>query len=186
MALAFLSAGRASAATPYAPGVYAVDAALTSVHFRVRSLFGAYEGDFRMPTGGVTIDPRRPGRANVDICFPLEHMTTGDASTDAMLKGGSFFDSAKYPRVCFVAADTPADGGGALRVQGRLTMHGQTRPIAIAARLAGGAAETQSGNPSLRFTGAASVKRSQFGMGFGRPFVSNRVEMTIDAAFRLR
>ncbi|SCW91336.1 Polyisoprenoid-binding protein YceI [Sphingobium faniae] len=170
---------------PYPPGAYEVDSRRTRVHFQVKSLFGGYQGDFLEPTGTVTIDPRRPNRADIDISFPVSSLTTGDASTDQMLKGGSFFDMEHYPAIRFAANDALIGQSDLLTVNGQLTMHGRTRTIAIAARLAGLDPDILSdARPTLRFIGAASVKRSQFGMGFGRPFVANRVDLSIDATFR--
>ena len=168
----------------FSPGHYAVDRAHTTVHFRVSSLFGAYQGDFIEPTGEVLIEPDRPRHAHIDISFPVSRLTTGDASTDQMLKSASFFDSDRYPTVRFTADDAPI-GNDQLKIDGHLTMHGQTRPLSITARFAGIRMEEGATHPSLHFTGEASVKRSEFGMGFGRPFVANNVDLTIDATFRL-
>ncbi|EQB31484.1 YceI family protein [Sphingobium ummariense] len=186
--LASVPASFAAQAAPlsaarFQPGHYAVDTVQTRVHFQAKSLFGAYRGDFVEPMGAVAIDPQRGDHAAIDIRFPIGKLTTGDASTDSMLKGSSFFDMDHYPEVRFVASDTAIGNGDTLRIDGKLTMHGQTRPIAIAARLAGISPDPATGRPRLHFTGQANVRRSQFGMGFGRPFVSNRVYLDIDATF---
>lgn len=180
----FPAATAETAQDRYPPGRYEVDLRRTIVHFQVKSLFGSYQGDFAEPTGTVIIDPARPGHANIDVSFPVSRLTTGDASTDQMLKGSSFFDMERYPTIRFAADDAPISGGETLKVEGKLTMHGQTRSISVTARFAGVTAEQASDQPSLRFTGEASVKRSLFGMGFGRPFVANRVDLTVDATFR--
>jgi len=168
----------------FQPGRYLVDARRTTVHFRVKSLFGRYEGDFIEPVGDVVIAAGRTGRAEIDISFPVSRLTTGDASTDQMLKGSTFFDMDRHPTIRFTASNAPTEGE-TLRIDGKLDMHGRTRPITIAARFAGSGPEDGGQHISLRFTGKASVKRSQFGMGFGRPFVANRVDLNIDATFRL-
>ncbi len=168
----------------YAPGRYAVDNNATKVHFHVKALVGGYEGDFTQPEGMVMIDPARPERADVDINFPVEKMTTGDASTDAMLKGDSFFDMAHFPTVRFTARDAPLAGSdSATTIPGELTMHGQTRAVALSVRLTGVTPDEAPGIATLHFTGSMSVERSHYGMGFGRPFVSDKVDLTIDAIF---
>jgi len=169
----------------YPPGTYAVDSHRTRVHFQVKSLFGSYQGDFIEPGGTVVIHPRRSGHADIDISFPVDRLTTGDASTDQMLKSASFFDMDRYPTVRFAANDASIGDNNVLVIHGELTMHGQTRPIAIATRFMGLDPDILSGaKPALRFTGNAAVKRSQFGMNYGRPFVANRVDLSIDATFR--
>lgn len=169
----------------YAPGHYAVDSEATKVHFHVKALVGGYEGDFLAPEGSVVIDPVHPDRATVDIRFPLEKLTTGDASTDAMLKGDSFFDMARFPTVRFAAQDAPLVSGDApTPVAGELTMHGQTRPVILSVRLVGTSPDEAPGLSVLHFAGTMSVERSHYGIGFGRPFVSDKVDLAIDAIFR--
>ncbi|ATI79265.1 YceI family protein [Sphingobium yanoikuyae] len=169
----------------YAPGRYLVDGAATRVHFHVKALIGGYEGDFTQPEGMVMIDPAQPERADVDISFPVEKMTTGDASTDSMLKGDSFFDMAHFPTVRFTARDAPLAGSdGATIIPGELTMHGQTRAVALSVQLTGVTPDEAPGIATLHFTGSMTVERSDYGMGFGRPFVSDKVYLTIDAIFR--
>ncbi|WP_420144374.1 YceI family protein, partial [Sphingobium sp.] len=169
----------------YAPGRYMVDGDATKVHFRVKALIGGYEGDFLHPEGTVVIDPAHPDRAMVDIRFPVEKMTTGDSSTDAMLKGGSFFDMDQYPMIRFAAQDAPLIGGDApTPIAGQLTMHGQTRPVTLSVRLTGTTPDEAPGLSVLHFAATMAVERSDYGMGFGRPFVSDRVDLTIDAIFR--
>lgn len=186
-ALAFvLMAPVATADSPqtrYPPGHYLVDFHATTVHFRVKSLFGAYEGNFIEPTGSVVIPADRPETADIDISFPVDRLTTGDASTDQMLKGSSFFDMEHFPTVRFVADRTPIHGGDTLQVEGALTMHGQTRPVIVTAHMTEANPTQNAAEAGLRFTGDASVKRSLFGMGFGRPFVADTVDLTIDATF---
>ncbi|BBD97968.1 polyisoprenoid-binding protein [Sphingobium amiense] len=175
----------ASAPGLYQPGRYAVDGAATRVHFHVKALVGKYEGDLRDPQGEVAIDPARPDRADIDIRFPVDKLTTGDPSTDAMLKGGSFFDMAQYPTVRFAAEGAPlASAQGETRIEGRLTMHGVTQPTTLTVRLTGVTPDEAPGISTLHFTGTMAVERSHFGMGFGRPFVADRVDLSVDAVFR--
>ena len=172
-------------ATLYAPGHYAVDSAATRVHFHVKALVGGYDGDFLAPEGMVVIDAARPDRAIVDISFPVEKLTTSDASTDAMLKGDSFFDMGKFPTVRFTAQDAPLVSSDTLTpIAGELTMHGQSRPVTLSVRLVGTAPDEAPGLSVLHFAGTMTVDRSDYGMGFGRPFVSDKVELAIDAIFR--
>ena len=171
--------------TLYAPGRYLVDSATTKVHFHVKSLVGGYEGDFVQPDGMVEIDAARPDRAAIDIRFPVEKMTTGDNSTDAMLKGESFFDVAHFPDVRFQARDAPLASSEAMTaIPGELTMHGQTLPVTLSIRLTGISPDEAPGISVMHFTGSMAVERSKYGMGFGRPFVSDKVDLTIDAIFR--
>lgn len=176
-----LATAAATEAPPYAPGRYLVDSGSTRAHFQVKGLVGGYGGDFVAPQGAVTIDPAQPDRAAVDIHFPVDRLTTGDASTDAMLKGESFFDVTRFPTIRFTAQDAPlVNNGAATPIAGELTMHGETRPVTLTIRLIG----ATPGLSTLHFAGTMTVERSRFGMGFGRPIVSDKVDLAIDASFR--
>ncbi len=169
---------------PWPAGRYRVDSGATRVHFHVKALIGGYDGDFVMPDGSVSISAENPGRAAIDIAFPVEKLTTGDSATDAMLKGDSFFDNQHFPNIRFVARNAPlVERNMSVQFPGDLTMHGQTHPVTLSIHLVGGTSEKTSHPSALHFSGTTTVERSQFGMGFGRPFVSNRVELTIDALF---
>lgn len=168
----------------FAPGHYQVDSAATKAHFHVKALIGGYEGDFVAPEGSVTIDESHPGRAVIDIRFPVDRLTTGDESTDAMLKGASFFDVKHFPTVEFTATDAPiVTTSAATPVAGQLTMHGQSRPVTISVRLTDTTAGDAEHGAALHFSGNLTIDRSQFGMGFGTPFLSDRVNLTVEAFF---
>jgi polyisoprenoid-binding protein YceI len=183
---ALLSVPALSAPAAIAPGVYAVDSQQTNVAFSVRQFaISRLTGQFVAPTGALVVDAARPDRARIDISFPIARLTTGKPSADRLLKGGTMFDAARYPQARFVASNVPI-GGATATVEGTLMLHGVTRPLSFPARLTGARTDAASGATTLSFTGDATINRSDFGMGFGRPIVSNRVDLVISASFARR
>src|SRR3546814_2805841 len=58
-------------------GTYNVDSDHTQVLFTVTHLgFSTYTGMFVAPTGTLTIDPKNPSAAKVDITFPIAKVVT--------------------------------------------------------------------------------------------------------------
>jgi len=67
---------------------------------------------------------------------------------------------------------------------GNLTLKDVTKPVVLQARFVG-AGKAVMGPPKINFGFAAttSIKRSDFGISYGLPLVSDKVDLTINAAF---
>lgn len=180
------AASDAGSEAPYAapaPGDYRVDPRHTTVAFSVRQFAIAHlTGRFEQPSGGLLIAPVPGNRARIDIRFPIAALTTGKPSADGFLKSARMFDAGHFPEAHFVGADIPTDRQ-TIPMTGMLTLHGVTRPVALTARLASAHRDPATGRTSLHFLADGSIRRSAFGMGFGRPFVSDQVDLSMDATF---
>ncbi|MEO7787671.1 MAG: YceI family protein [Sphingomicrobium sp.] len=165
-------------------GTYDIEPSHSQVLFSVNHLgFSLYSGQFTNPTGTLTIDPKQPGSAKVDVSFPIKDVRTTVAALDAHLQKPEFFDADKFPVGRFVSTRVVATGTTAM-IDGNLTLKGVTRPVTLKARFVG-AGPAVMGPPKLNFGFAATtmVKRSDFGISAGVPLVSDNVELTINAAF---
>jgi len=165
-------------------GTYAIEPSHTQVLFTVNHLgFSNYTGEFTNPSGSLTLDPRKPGSAKVDVSFPIKDVYTTAAALDAHLQKPEFFDAAKFPVGHFVSTRVVATGMNAT-IFGNLTLKGVTRPVILKARFIG-AGPAPMGPPTLNmgFTASTSIKRSDFGISYGIPLVSDRVDLVINAAF---
>jgi len=81
-------------------------------------------------------------------------------------------------------------GPNTVRVHGDLSLRGVTRPVVLEATFNGGYAGMQlDPNARIGFSAQGSLKRSEFGMGFGVPQpgskfgVSDEVQIVIEAEF---
>ena len=194
LALAMPASAQLPKVAPGAPiasrvvaGTYSVDPAHTQLLFTVNHLgFSLYTGAFTNPTGTLTLDPKRPATAKVDISFPIKDVKTTDARLDAHLQAADFFDAAKFPVARFVSTRVVASGTNATII-GNLTLRGVTRPVTLKARFIG-AGPAPMGPPKLNigFAATGTIKRSDFGISYGVPLVSDTVELTINAAFEAK
>ena len=165
-------------------GTYAIEPAHSQVLFMVNHLgFSEYSGQFTNPTGTLTLDPAHPGRSKVEINFPIKDVRTTVTALDEHLQKPEFFDAAKFPLGHFVSTKVVAQGMRAT-ITGNLTLKGVTKPVVLQARFVG-AGKAPMGPPKLNFGFAAttSIKRSDFGISYGVPLVSDEVDLTINAAF---
>ncbi len=74
--------------------------------------------------------------------------------------------------------------GHEAKISGNLTLNGVTKPVTIDAEFTGaGNAMMPPNKLTVGFEGEAKIKRSDFGIGFGIPMVSDEVELDITVAF---
>lgn len=165
-------------------GTYKVDPAHTQVRWKVSHLgFSNFDGFFADPTGTLTIDPRRPDAAKLSIVIPMEKVVSTSSALDKHLRNADFFDVAKYPTATFVSTRIQPQGQRA-RITGNLTLHGVTRPVVLDARFVG-AGNNPRGDKALNigFEASTKFKRSDFGISYAVPAISDTVELQINAAF---
>lgn len=165
-------------------GTYRVDSGHTQVLFTVNHMgFSEYTGQFTQPTGSLTLDPKNPAASSVSITFPIDKVSTTVAPLDAHLKTPDFFDAAKFPTGTFTSTRIVAHGTGAT-ITGNLTLKGVTRPVTLAATFVGaGPGMMGAKKTNVGFHATTTIKRSDFGINYGIPLISDEVRLQINAAF---
>ena len=173
-------------------GTYTVDAAHTLIGWRVDHLgFNDYFGIFGDSTGTLVLDPKRPNAATVDITIPVSKLTTASAGlTQHMLRPGKdggkpdFFGAAPAD-ARFVSTKVVATGMKA-KITGNLTLNGITKLVILDAEFAGAgkAPAMMGGKENVGFHAKTVIKRSEFGIGYGIPVVSDAVALDITVAFQ--
>ena len=124
-------------------GTYTVDPGHTLVKWTVDHMgFTPYFGLFGDVTGTLTLDPKNPSAAKVDVTIPVSKVTTASAGLTAHL------------------LRAPKDAAG--------------KPDFFGASPA---------KENVGFTAKTTIKRSDFGVAYGIPIVSDAVELEIVAAF---
>jgi polyisoprenoid-binding protein YceI len=164
-------------------GTYKADSAHTQIAFTVNHLgFNAYHGLFGDSTGTLTLDPAKPSAAKVDIEIPMSGITTTSAKLTEHLKGADFFDAAKFPTARFQSTAVMASGTNAT-ITGNLTIKGVTKPVTLNAKFIGAGKGPMNGADTVGFEATTSIKRSDFGISYGVPLVSDEVPLEITVAF---
>ena len=171
-------------------GTYQADPNHTLVTWTLDHMgFSPYTGIFGSITGTLTLDPRNPGAAKVDVMIPASKVVTASAGLTAHLTragkdGGKpdFFGPSADAH--FVSTAVRASGQSA-RITGNLTLNGVTRPVTLDASFygAGKAPQMMGGKEEVGFHATGTIRRSEFGLGFGVPVVGDAVRLDIAAAF---
>jgi polyisoprenoid-binding protein YceI len=173
-------------ATKVTGGSYTIDGGHTQIVFAYDHMgFSNNMGVIAMPTGTLTLDPKAPTAAMVSVDIPVANLKTGVPALDEHLMKADFFDAAKFPTAKFVSTAVKVEGTGAT-ITGNLTIKGITKPVTLDAEFygAGKAPAMAGGKENVGFVATGSIKRSDFGMGYGVPMVGDAIELKIIAAFQ--
>lgn len=164
-------------------GTYTVDSAHTQVMWRVNHLgFNDYFGIFGDVKGSLTIDPAKPAAASVDIQIPIASTATSSAELTAHLMKPEFFDSAKFSTATFKSTAVAVTGTEA-KISGNLTIKGVTKPVVLNAAFSGAGLGPMNKKETIGFHASTMIKRSDFGISYGIPFVPDEVPLEISVAF---
>lgn len=196
------SAGLANAAGPppgavdlsrVTAGTYRADPAHTLVAWRVNHMgFNDYFGLFGTIAGTLVIDPANPAAATVAVRVPLRKVTTASAGlTGHLLRPSTtgkpdYFGPNPGDAVFTSTKVIPGADGTSARIEGRLTLNGVTRPVALDARFTGAGKNPLGGKLTLGFEARTTINRSEFGLTSDIPLVGDAVALEISAGFELQ
>ena len=172
-------------------GTYTADSAHSLVAWSVDHLgFNDYYGLFGDVSGTLTLDPARLAEAKVDVRIPVAKVVVAsEGLRNHLLRPGK--DGAKPDffgpdpaEARFVSTTvTPSDDGTSAKVAGNLTLNGVTKPVTLDMRFTGAGANPMSKAETVGFEGQVTIKRSEFGIAYGIPMVSDEVLLMLTAAF---
>lgn len=172
-------------------GTYQVDSGHTLVKWEVDHFgFSDYFGIFGSATGTLVIDPANLAAAKLDITIPVAKVTTASEGLTAHLlkpaeagKKADFF-GANPANARFVSTGIAVDDDGdEAKVTGNLTLNGVTRPVTLDVDFKGAGINPMNKKATIGFSAEGKIRRSDFGINFALPLVSDEVELDIAAAF---
>ena len=171
-------------------GTYAVDPNHTLVQWEVDHLgFNPYFGLFGEAEGSLTIDPQALEKASVDVSLPISSLTVvSKGLRDHMTRPGKDdaapdFFGADAGMARFVSNKVTPTGTQQAIIEGTLTMNGKSAPVVLAARFTGAGSNPMSEAETIGFSAETTIRRSQWGIAYGIPMVSDDVALTITVAF---
>lgn len=171
-------------------GHYTVDPGHTLVGWRVDH-FGIndYFGIFGAVTGSLRLDPKNLTESALDVSIPVSQVTVASSKLrDHLLRPGARgakpdFFGANSAAARFVSTTIRRTGPMKAVITGNFTLNGVTKPVTIAAQFTGAGAHPMNKVLNIGFKGRTTIKRSDFGLGYGIPMVSDEVDLYISAAF---
>jgi polyisoprenoid-binding protein YceI len=179
------AAHTATQTTTLPAGIWNVDLSHSGIEFSVRHLMiSKVKGSFKTFSGTVTV-PEDPFQAAINVSIDPNSIDTGDAARDQHLRSADFFEVEKYPVAEYRSTGVRADGDDYV-VDGELTLHGVTRPVALNLEFTGVGGDPW-GNTRAGFAATAEINRRDFGIDITMPLetggvvVGDKIKLSIDA-----
>jgi polyisoprenoid-binding protein YceI len=166
-------------ALPVAAAEFAIDASHTYASFEIDHLgFSTQRGQFNRTSGSIDFDSNaRSGR--IEIRIDAASLDTGFDLRDEVLRGESWFNTKAFPDILFRSQKMIFEQDKLVAVEGTLVMLGEARPMRLeVTRFKCGL------NLALRKRGCGAdaqgvLRRSDFGLQNGLPFIGDDVRLRI-------
>ena len=176
-ATALLTAPAAQAADTYILDPHHTNIVWHADHFG----FSTQSGKFPLVNGTLLLDEADPAKSKIQVNLDTAKLATGDAKFDEHLKSKDFFDVATYPLANFSSTKVTKTGESTAQVEGTLTLHGVSRQIVLDVTLNKKGDNPITNKASVGFTATTTIKRSDFGISYALPGVSDEVKLDIAA-----
>ena len=165
-------------------GDYRLDPAHGKITWSVDHLgFSKYYGQFVNVSAELKLDPANPTASSLTATIPLTDVDSNSDGLNRHLQTADFFDTANHPVATFRSTHImldPSEPSEAM-VHGELTLRGVTKPVTMEVDF-NQAGQTRGGYKA-GFDGEATIKRSDFGITYALPGVSDEVELHIEGEF---
>lgn len=173
-------------AIPTAPALaaetYTIDPTHTTVIWSANHLgFSKPHGLFPLVEGTITVDEAAIANSKVDVTIKTGLIVTGIEKFDAHLKNADFFNVDKFPTATFKSTKVEKTGSKTAKVTGDLTLLGVTKPVTLDVTLNQKGEHPMNKKQTVGFSATGTIKRSDFGINYALPNVSDEVPLIIEA-----
>jgi polyisoprenoid-binding protein YceI len=142
--------------------------------------FSDQMGKFPDVTGEIIFDEKKMSESSVDATIKIDSLVTGSEKFDMHLKSADFFDVKKFPTARFVSKKVTAAGKNKAKVEGDLTLHGVTKSVVLDVKINKKGTSIVTQKETVGFSATSQIKRSEFGIDYGAPGVSDEVKLVIE------
>ncbi len=178
---------RAATAQPVlTAGVYLLDSARSSLHWKVSNPgLSNYTARFTRLEATLDIDPAKLQEAKLAVIVDPTSLRTdfpfAESFDKELIEDAAFFNSAKFPKINFASTKIEQTSETTFKVTGDLTLVGVTKPLTIDVTLTAPKEQPGNSKSALAFSATSTLKRSGFGI-VTRIFVSDDVLLVIEGA----
>lgn len=160
---------------------YTIDGSHTQAEFTWSHFgFSNPSGNFDKIEGTIGYDAADPTKSSVEVTIAIDSINTHVEKLDTHMLGPDMFDAAKYPTATFKSTKVEkTDGEGKFKVTGDLNLHGVTKTVVLDAKLNRAEDHPMKKIPAIGFDASTTIKRSDFGIDFMVPKVSDEIRIKI-------
>ena len=178
MVAAIAEAKGAAAAAPAPSTVWKVDRSKSRLEFTGVQTGNEFTGSFSSFESSIDLDPENLSAARIEVVIDMTSAKTGDRQRDAALPTAEWFSTADFPKATFSASKVLATGPDEYEARGKLTIRDVSKDLALrfTLKIAGDHAVAE---------GAATLVRSDFGVGQGEFATGEWVALEVGVSFHL-
>lgn len=173
------SAGAIVSTATAAPVTYNIDPTHTFPSFEADHMgVSVWRGKFNKTSGKVVLD-KSAATGTLDIAIDMSAIDFGLEIMNEKARSSELFDTAKYPQATYKGKLDGFVNGAPTLVNGELTLHGVTRPVAL--KINSFRCVPHPMSRKLELCGAdalATINRDEFGIDAGKPF-GFRMDVTL-------
>jgi polyisoprenoid-binding protein YceI len=149
------------------------------IQFRIQHLgYSWLYGRFNDFSGRFSYDEKDPSAASVDVTINTASVDSNHAERDKHLRGKDFLDVERYPQARFLSTGFTPKGGSKAVLEGKLTLHGISKPVSIDVDLIGHGPDPWGGY-RRGFSGSTRLTLADFGIVRDLGPASQQVELTL-------
>jgi len=169
-----------------APVAYNIDSLHSFPNFSVNHLgMSTVHGRFEQMKGKIVYDAAAK-TGSLEVHIPTATVSTGDAkradgqrSRDEHLRSADFFNAAEFPEMTFKSTKLNFAGDKLESIDGNLTLLGVTKPVKLNVTSFVCGPNPFSKKPMCGANAESTIKRTDYGMKFGVPAISDDVKLVI-------
>lgn len=179
----FISALSAAAAPAWAaPEKFILDKPHTQIIFAVSHMGLSHSyGKFTDYEGFINLDREQPANSSAEITINTNSIDLDDEKWNEHMKNADFFNVEKFPTMTFKSTKVEITGENTANVTGDLTLLGVTKPVTLMVTHNKTGKHPMKSVMATGFSATGTLKRSDFGMGYGIPMVGDDVTLIIEA-----
>ena len=149
-------------------GTWDIDVSHSEVAFVIRHLMvSKVRGTFNDFSGSFVVgDSLATTSVQADIA--LGSIDTNSPDRDGHVRSADFFDVENFPSMSYRSTAVRADGDRYV-VDGELTLHGVTKPVALRLEVNGYLPESPFGDTRVGFSAATEIDRREFDLSWNGP-----------------
>lgn len=165
---------------------YTIDSQHSFPNFMVNHLgMTTIHGRFDKMTGKIVFDPAAK-TGSLEAKIATTTISTGDGkradggrSRDDHLRSADFFNTAEFPEMVYKSTAFHFNGENLDTIEGTLTMLGVTKPVKLKVNSFKCGPHPFSKKPMCGAYAEGIIKRTDFGMKYGVPAISDEVKLAI-------
>jgi polyisoprenoid-binding protein YceI len=167
-------------------GIWNIDPNHSLIEFAAKHFDIAYvKGRFKSFSGQINVDEQDLLKSTVELTIDAGSVDSQAVQMrEDLIKGEEMLEASKYPTITFKSTRIEQQGPTGFLVTGDLTMRSITKQVQIPLQF-GGLVSTRMG-PKAGFSGALTLKKSDFQVPFNREFEPGRFVVGDDIKIELQ